>query len=778
MSNSIRSAASCSAGRLLGWSLDRAADIILRQFSLTSDKPSYEGPCVGYRSVWDNFVSSVIEEMGKKKVARARRPQLVKKLTAACKSVKTVFDYPCSSCDFQAKDKAKELWKEKVATKGPAVNPATLSELRKKVRMIVAGWPRVLENRSKEMCEKDCVGGLFEPGLSRKKGKEGYVPDQQGCLETMQGNGGTLATDDQSGPLNVVRMGCAKTKGKWRVVTMQSAYVKRVLRPVHESLYDYLSSFDWLVRGDVRRKDFRKVLEGMRSDESVISGDYEAATDNIYLEVVQLIVEEIALAGKGILTEEEERVLVGSFKDLKWVTSTSEGPIVRGSMMGNLMSFPVLCILNKACFDIVCDTFDTPFGRKRYGRFNGDDCMFVGNEAFYALWKEVTSEFGLKVNVEKTGFSKSFAELNSNCYSINDDRIVAKPVLSFLKKTNEKGEILSSILKGIKSFRMDVQLWIVNVVMRYEIAAKGINLTVIPRMWRDILLKKSWFRTAYSIGPCPERSPNSLIRQNIKINTKYPSPEHPSIEGSMTFVSGGTLSSPDPNPSRDFTFGSWYWKGRDGKQKRSILTMREKTVKRTLAMVHGPIPNEKYYGCVEELSRLLTASCAASWKGVKCRPYVYQMDRTNAYSRYKTKKIKARLEIVEGEQTWLWPSLLLDVVKEKFPHVLVRSNPDADPLWHPFLCYQDKGVFIPHGSSGLYPHPSTHNFERENGRKFRYDHCPPPPFTNQAKKNRTFFSGLVSIKTSRLFNPSFLESFRSRYTDKYSSASVKAEALW
>jgi len=775
MSNSIRPAASCSAGRLLGWSLNHAADIILRQFSLTCDKPSYEGPCSGYRAVWDNFVASAVEEMGRKKVVRAGRHYLVKKLVSTCKSVKTVFDTPCSSCDAHAKGEAKAKWKAKAATRGPAVNPASLAELRKKVRMIVGGWSKKLDSRSKIYTEKDCANGLFEPGLSRKKSKEGYVPDQQGCYETLTSFGGTLATDDSDGPINRVRLGSLKSKGKWRVVTMQSAYVKKVLRPVHESLYDHLSSFDWLVRGDVTSKDFKRVLEGLRPDESVISGDYESATDNIYLEVVQMIVQEIAEAGKDFLTEEEKRVLIGSFEDLVWESPCESGPIVRGSMMGNLMSFPVLCILNKACFDIVCDVFDTPFDRKRYGRFNGDDCMFVGNDAFFALWEKVTSEFGLVVNREKTGRSRTFAELNSCCFTYRRNRLVAKPVLSFLKKTNEKGEILSAVLRGIRSFRMDVQLWVVNVVMRYEIACKGINPTVIPQKWRDILLRRSWFRTAVSVGPCPERRPNLLRSEEIK--KKYSLSES-LIEGSMSFVRGGFLDSPlECGTGSLYTFGSRMIKGKK-KTKRKILVTADKQVKRTLAMVHGPIPNEKYYDTVDDLSRLLVKENVKMWRGVRCSPYKYQMDRVGAYSRYNQKKINGALHVEEGELTWLWPAVLLEKIRDEYPHVLVRSK-GGDPLYHPFICYRDKFVFRPRDAPNQVPlngHglPPMIFGETPAGRKFSYNYDSPPAHTE--KKN--MFSSRAALQSAHVSSPSFLSSFASRYTTKYSHAVLRSEALW
>jgi hypothetical protein len=364
----------------------------------------------------------------------------------------------------------------------------------------------------------------------RKRKRMGYVRDQQGCLDVRKSEGGTLADDESSKDVNVVRVGTAKTKGKYRVVTMQSAYVKRVLRPIHEHLYNYLSKFGWLVRGDVSSADFLRVLGGIKEGEDIISGDYESATDNIYLPAVQIIVEEVARAGGDLMTSEEREVLIGSFRNLKWRSQSGRlYDILRGSMMGNLVSFPVLCILNKVCYDLTCDIqFGGPERvlreeKKRAARFNGDDCVFTGDDAFFRKWVEVTGWFGLVVNTTKTGTSRRFGELNSTVFDFKHSRFVAKPYLSFLRKTSEPGEILTSTLEGIKHFSTSVQMWIVHVVMRYEIAVKGISANSIPHdriVWLPNLLRKRWFRRAVEVGPVPEKKPRVFFYDSDKKKSK------------------------------------------------------------------------------------------------------------------------------------------------------------------------------------------------------------------------------------------------------------------
>jgi len=406
------------------------------------------------------------------------------------------FDLDCNDCDQLAKEEARNAWRERVGVL-PTVkecdwcnDPVWL--LRRRIRELASGWGERLER-----CRKEGEVPVFSPA-------DVYVPDQQGCLEIRQSDGGTLACppSEECPDVSRVRVGVAKTKGKCRVVTMQGAYVKRTLRPVHNALYDHLTSYDWCVRGDVKREDFEAVVDDARNGEKIISGDYSAATDNIYHFAVEAIIDELSKDER--LTAEEREVLVGSFTNLRWVScSGKQYPIRRGSMMGNLVSFPLLCLLNKACYDITCDIF-FGVGSQRVGRFNGDDCMFQGSESFYSLWRNVTSTYGFIVNEEKTGFDSEWADLNSQSFCVKTGRLIDKPILSFLRPfRKEGGDLLTEVLRGIKSFRKSVRAYILCVLMRHQIAARTICVQNIPRKTFRFLMAKRWFRSSIQEGPAP-----------------------------------------------------------------------------------------------------------------------------------------------------------------------------------------------------------------------------------------------------------------------------------
>jgi len=502
--------ARCAAAGPIRRGLLKALRVVQLEFRLQGELPDLAGAtCSSLRRDWDSKSKLVVKMPSSSGGGKTRRRIRASKLLSALKSCKRIFDAECKTCDQSLGETAKEEWKERMAATVKPVacrwsyDPYWL--LRRHVRSLAHGWGERLENSRKE-----CVGGV------RRSESGVYIPDQQGCLEARQGEGGTLSVHPSSTcpDDSLVRIGVAKTKGKLRVVTMQSARVKRVLTPVHNALYDHLSSFGWLVRGDVKKEDFLAVLNDRKPGEAVISGDYESATDRIYHEAVSVIIEELSKDDK--LSEEERRVLQGSFTNLRWVNpcTGATGPINRGSMMGNLVSFPLLCLLNKACFDIASD-IARGSGANRVGRFNGDDCVFAGDQQFFNLWKEVTGTFGLCVNVEKTGYSNISADLNSQSFFIRQGRLAPKPVLSFFRPYREEpGCLLSEVLRGLSTFRGEVKSLVVNCMMRFEISARQIDLSTLSKRDYQLLCKKSWFRRALTDGPAP------LVKKGVNRSVK------------------------------------------------------------------------------------------------------------------------------------------------------------------------------------------------------------------------------------------------------------------
>jgi len=299
-------------------------------------------------------------------------------------------------------------------------------------------------------------------------------------------------------------------------------------------------------------------------------------------------------------------------------------------MMGNLVSFPLLCLLNKACHDMAAARAYGPEVR-RVGRFNGDDCLFQGNQSMYREWRFVTSVFGLVVNESKTMVSRHWADLNSQTFDITRRRLIAKPVLSFLLPSrNAPGEILTSVLKGISSFKKDVQHWIVNVLMRYEISLRGFTLSNIPSAWVKVLCKRKWFRRVVWDGPA---IPAGRFWNGESLKSSFVSSE--------------------------------------------VLEKNLPLVDRSFPSVVGPPPIPSVLATVESICAVVTRAHTDYWTGKRVRPVELTLDRREFRSRYDKPPLPLPpTRFVGSAVRWgfLWPKALFDLVDKSFPELLLTDR--------------------------------------------------------------------------------------------------------
>jgi hypothetical protein len=194
--------------------------------------------------------------------------------------------------------------------------------------------------------------------------------------------------------------------GKDRMVTRSDASTG-VLRPLHKALYNRLSRLPWLLRGEATAAKFREFTP--EKGEIFVSGDYEAATDFLPIEVARAVLE-VALANSSWIPRRLGDAALASLRARIHYDDCSQ-PFEQavGQLMGNLLSFPLLCVQNYAAFRWV-------FGPEVPVRINGDDIVFRTTKEKFDEWSRFVAQVGLKLSKGKTMVSSRFFSVNSSFF--------------------------------------------------------------------------------------------------------------------------------------------------------------------------------------------------------------------------------------------------------------------------------------------------------------------------------------------------------------------------
>lgn len=256
---------------------------------------------------------------------------------------------------------------------------------------------------------------------------ERYIPTGSACLERAKTKGGAKSfLREHLGPeglLNAqltgsfcpdsypVKYQVVPTGGKDRGVTIASA-MSHILGPLHRMIYDRLSRQHWLLRGEATPARFSSFRE--KNGEVFVSGDYESATDNLNLDVsefvLQCILDKAVSLPSGIKSY--------ALKSLRATIHYQNGLTVeqkRGQLMGNFLSFPLLCLTNYLTFKFIIP-------RRVPIKINGDDIVFRCRPDEWERWAERVGSLGLTLSRGKTLVSKRVFSLNSSFFRVAGKR--------------------------------------------------------------------------------------------------------------------------------------------------------------------------------------------------------------------------------------------------------------------------------------------------------------------------------------------------------------------
>jgi len=96
-----------------------------------------------------------------------------------------------------------------------------------------------------------------------------------------------------------------------------------------------------------------------------------------------------------------------------------------GQLMGSVLSFPILCIANLACYWKALEdrlTYERKIAVSELPVLvNGDDILFRSDKKLYMIWKKQVDRVGFKLSVGKNYFSRKYCMVNSQMRVVQHD---------------------------------------------------------------------------------------------------------------------------------------------------------------------------------------------------------------------------------------------------------------------------------------------------------------------------------------------------------------------
>jgi hypothetical protein len=179
----------------------------------------------------------------------------------------------------------------------------------------------------------------------------------------------------------------------------------------------------------------QSLLDKRSKDQWVASGDFSAATDNVKIELTKICFE--AILNKLVQTRDCNPYLVEIcrrvlYEHKIWYPENPKAPwndveeVVQknGQLMGSVLSFPILCIINLITYWIAVEP------EKKLSDLNvlvnGDDIMFCCTQLQYDNWLSILPEAGLVPSPGKNFFHNKYCTVNSALFYMNEKKKVIR----------------------------------------------------------------------------------------------------------------------------------------------------------------------------------------------------------------------------------------------------------------------------------------------------------------------------------------------------------------
>nr|UJQ92874.1 MAG: putative RNA-dependent RNA polymerase [Narnaviridae sp.] len=261
------------------------------------------------------------------------------------------------------------------------------------------------------------LAGLWKPSDALP-----YLP-----RDTVESLGLLFQSVPSAGTFPIARVAEVLEPLKVRLITAMSALHTYLSSPLQKTLWDYLRSFPafQLIGEPVTDMVIHDLLDrhaadGGQPSDLFVSGDYSAATDGLNIEASRVVIDVILEH-----LDPEDRPFAAFFRQtlleqvLVYPAWSKIPPILQanGQLMGSVLSFAVLCVLNLYAYVDSREDSHLFVDRASLSRLpvkiNGDDILFRTTPARYQAWLRAIDRVGFSLSVGKNFTHPRFFTVNS-----------------------------------------------------------------------------------------------------------------------------------------------------------------------------------------------------------------------------------------------------------------------------------------------------------------------------------------------------------------------------
>jgi len=212
---------------------------------------------------------------------------------------------------------------------------------------------------------------------------------------------------------------------KVRCITAGPPRTYYCLQPVQKFLWETLKNHPTfrLIGNPLTEDIVREVFSKYDETEFFVSGDYKKSTDNLLSMCSEWALKELFTSVKWEGFEDWEVTGLYHMMQNALTRHSIRKPGTdqlfeqqHGQLMGSVISFPFLCMLNAAVCRLSMELDKNVYGFKLQALpllINGDDCIFKGSCHLMSIWEKIITCVGLSSSIGKTYNSQRIIVMNS-----------------------------------------------------------------------------------------------------------------------------------------------------------------------------------------------------------------------------------------------------------------------------------------------------------------------------------------------------------------------------